>query len=83
MNKESTNISNTEQKCRILSVFLDSDGKLSFGRVTGTILSIYYIVLGITAFIETKQIIDIPPNLAMLIAALYGANKLSQAIKRL
>lgn len=57
-------------------VLKEKDGKLSFGRVMGTILIVFYLIWATYLTWETKKLIDIPPNLGLLIGTLYGVNKL-------
>ena len=61
-------------------VLKEKDGKLSFGRVMGTVLVMFYLVWATYLTWETKKLVDIPSNLAMLVGALYGANKLREAL---
>ena len=61
-------------------VLKEKDGKVSFGRVVGTVLVFFYLVWATYLTWETKKLVDIPSNLAMLIGALYGANKLREAL---
>ena len=60
-------------------VLKEKHGKLSFGRVVGTVLIVFYLVWATYLTWETKKLVDIPSNLAMLIGALYGVNKLREA----
>ena len=62
-------------------ILREKEGKLSFGRVVGTILVLFYLVWATYLTWETKKIVDIPSNLALLIVALYGANKLREAAR--
>jgi len=54
--------------------------KLSSGRIFSAILLSFYICVAIFIAIEKKEIVDIPLQLAGLIASLYGINKISGAI---
>ncbi len=61
-------------------VLKEKDGKLSFGRVMGTVLIVFYLIWATYLTWEMKKLVDIPPNLALLIGALYGVNKLREAL---
>ena len=61
---------------KITEIFKERDGKLSFGRVVGTVLVAFYLVWATYLTWETKQLVDIPAGLSLLISGLYGINKL-------
>ena len=56
-------------------IFYDHNKKLSYARVFGTIVLIWYMILATYITIETKNFPDIPSGLAMLLVGLYGINK--------
>ncbi len=66
---------------KVGEIFREKEGKLSFGRVIGTVLVFFYLVWATYLTWETKKLIDIPTNLALLIGTLYGANKLREAAR--
>jgi len=61
-------------------VLKEQNGKLSFGRVMGTVLVLFYLLWSTYLTWETKKLVDIPSNLAFLIGTLYGVNKLKEAL---
>ena len=65
----------TEQRSFFRDLFTDWQGKWSYGRVIGTLVLAWYMVMATYLAIETKQFPDIPAGLAMLLIGLYGINK--------
>jgi len=63
---------------KILNFFNEPEGKVSFARLTGFLLVIYYICLGVYVAIKKKEILDIPFNLTILVLSLYGINKIER-----
>ena len=61
----------------------ESYGKLSFTRIIGTILVLFYVSIAIYLAITEKRFVDIPTNLMILILALYGINRISQCVKNI
>ena len=54
--------------------------KYSFTRFSALLLITFYIIVATYKLIKTGNLIDIPTNLSILIAGLYGVNKLSTSI---
>jgi len=67
---------------KINSLFSENNGKISFTRVIGTVLVLFYLVSATYILIKEHKISDIPTNLMILIAALYGLNKLSTMLNK-
>ena len=63
-------------------IFKEKDGKVSFGRVIGTVLVSFYLLWGTYLTWKNNELVDIPLHLAGLIGALYGVNKLREAFGR-
>jgi len=61
-----------------MSIFRDEkNNKLSFTRVTSFILVLTYVISELYLLITEHKIVDIPGQLAALIAVLYGSNRLA------
>ncbi len=56
-------------------IFSDYNGKLSYGRVVGFLVLIWYMVIATYIVIEKKEFPDIPAGLSLLLMGLYGINK--------
>ena len=55
--------------------------KYSFSRIVGFILTVFYMGIGGYLSIVNQQFQDLPPYLALLIAALYGINKFGSVVE--
>ena len=64
-----------------VGIFVDN-GKVSFSRVTGAVMSGAYLLLALMTVWGGNDFPDVPQNLALLIAGLYGLNKLPQVFKK-
>lgn len=62
---------------KITELFIDDSGKLSASRVLMFIICVAYLVYAGFLIFRTANMVDIPLNIAGLIALLYGANKFS------
>jgi len=58
--------------------FLCENGVMSFARVVGFILVVYYMVLGSAISIATREFVDMPFGLLSLVLLAYGINKLTE-----
>lgn len=66
---------------RILEIFKEENGKWSFGRVASAVIILHHLFMSSYVVYETHSIPDIPDNLYLLIAALYGVNKIAEVFK--
>ena len=62
-----------------VGIFIDN-GKVSFSRVTGAVMSGAYLLLALFTVWGGNEFPDVPQNLALLIAGLYGLNKLPKVL---
>jgi len=60
-------------------ILTEKYGKWSFGRVTGTLLLIWQIILVSYISIERKEVVDFSEWVAIIIIGLYGINKGAEA----
>ena len=61
-----------------MDIFRERNGKLSFGRVIGTIILIWAMSLSTYISIEKKDFVDFPEWAAIIIIGLYGINKAAE-----
>jgi len=61
----------------IISIFKEKNGKYSFSRIISTICIISYLLSFWYKLLIYNEIIDIPIQVAGLIAVLYGSNKIT------
>jgi len=60
----------------IKDILMEKDkSKISFTRVTGAILILYYIFSSTYLLFKNNSLTDIPTNLFILICGLYGINR--------
>jgi hypothetical protein len=64
-----------------MSIFSESDKKLSYSRILGTLIILWQIVVQSRIMWVGSEVLDLTPNWLMLIVGLYGLNKLSDAYK--
>jgi hypothetical protein len=64
-----------------MSIFSESDKKLSYSRILGTLIILWQIGIQTRLMLISNTMIDLMPNWLMLIVGLYGLNKLSDAWK--
>ena len=64
----------------MLSMFKGPSGKVSFSRVMGFILTVSYLIGFFYILFTERKMADIPPMLAGLIMAVYGINKVGNAL---
>jgi len=58
----------------------EPNGKISFTRLMAGVFSLAYLIVFLYYAFKYNKIVDIPGNLALLIASLYGFNKFSNAL---
>lgn len=66
---------------KIFLFLSEETGKLSFMRISAFLLILTYIFSAVYILIMERKFIDIPVQLAALIAILYGINKFSNHFK--
>ncbi len=66
---------------KVGEILKEKDGKISFARFTGFILLIWTMILLTYISVKTQKLHDIPTAIALLIAGLYGINKLGETIQ--
>jgi len=64
----------------LIDIIKEPYGKLSFSRFSGFILILHYIFSSIYILMHKGEIPEIPTNHIILIASLYGANKIVSRI---
>lgn len=65
---------------KIKTVITETNGKISYSRVMGSLLIFFYMVIAGTHYFKTGEFLDIPQYLMYTIAALYGVNKVTSFI---
>lgn len=65
---------------KLSDILRDTDGKLSFSRLSGAIVLLWALSISTYLTIQNKQFVDFPYNVALIIIGLYGANKISGVI---
>jgi hypothetical protein len=65
-----------------MSVIKDANGKISFSRITGAVIVVANLGIGVIAAWKGNSpvIADIPANWAMLVGALYGLNVIGKKV---
>jgi len=66
---------------RFLTFLSEPEGKISFARLTGFLLVLFYVVAGVYVVIKEHKIPELPLNLMLLISLLYGLNKVEKIFK--
>lgn len=69
---------------KILEMFKEKEGersKWSFSRVSSAIIILHYLTFSGYVAYSNHSIPDIPDNLYLLVASLYGVNKLAEVFK--
>ena len=56
----------------------ETDGKLSFTRLTGFILVLFYIGIASYSFFSKGEMVDLPTNLMIFVGGMYGFNKIGK-----
>jgi len=62
---------------KALELFKEKNGKISFSRVSGSLLVISYLIGYFYILFTKHELVDIPIQLAGLILLLYGTNRYS------
>ncbi len=65
---------------KILEMFKEKDGKVSFSRINGFVILVWIMILVTYVSLTTKTVPDIPYSIAILISALYGFNKIAESL---
>jgi hypothetical protein len=65
----------------LVDIIKEPYGKISFSRLSGFILILHYIFFSSYMMIKEGKIPDLPTNHLILIASLYGINKIALRIQ--